>query len=609
MTDDVIVGATYVDALRCHGYREEALDLAVAIGQNIQQFSMQDDLQLDRFNPTLKNKTGWLGHILDPIGALFDILFEAAEKTEEKHYFLPLAIEVAFAGLSQIRTLPAGQYAQMRMCHREEQLLAQLEEVDFSTRPLKAILCQVCESLQSRLRMYDDHSISPSHSFSRFLFNKMLPLDRELAYSFGVSAIPLFVPASDENEDELINESPNLICHIKSHLESQQSELAASMLKGCCTELRHLKSVVSSINSHLHSASQLFRLAKLASSLADDSKAKTSSSTRSSLLEAGLQLGIKAVELTRTETSWERREMVRWLVSSAVLHGKEAVETLVIRWAELFTPQELSKDVATILTSQPVLFQLRMNKLEEKSFMSKLRGMLIEGAIRDPASCALFSLTLCENDTESFDLACQIVNESVSRLNTTQLFAIARYLESKGYQQRALKVAMLAIKQIDIGPEQESHPAVCDIFWACTLACSLGKDELTQITPIISNCVRNPLVLTELARRCVRTSSFYSGTNCKKKCANLSYDKEPISRLLATAQQLFVQEVQSKLTNITPKHYSDFTQYLEKVRTSFQLVDDGNEQFQWLLDFIATSQRGKKKLLKLIRESVAKCES
>ena len=572
------------------------------MGKKLQQTSW-GDLYIDE----TKADDCWLGHVLDPISILFDVLCGQSEASSDKDEYLPLAVYVAFSGLSRRRALPSDKYKQLQLCHREEQLLAQLEDLDFTSDNLRPVLCLFCEYL--RTRSNNNYGISPSHSLARFLFKKMLSIDSELAYK---SCTPLLVlsPSLErrariamEDVDD-VETSPT--CHILSHLELQQSELAATLMRGCIDANNQLSSVVDSIKTNVKNPSQLFRLAKLANSLLDENVMKITQDVKTELLKAAIELGAKAVQLTLPVTSRDRREMVRWLVSSSVMRGKQAVFSLFSKWRTLFTPAEISQDVATMLSSQPVLFKLRMDAEEQRNFMSQLRSIVIESAIRNPSSCALFALTMCESEPEAFDLACQIVSESASRLSTTELFSIARYLESKNHLRKGLKVAAIAMKQLDIGLDQEAHPAVSDVFWACALACSLGKDEVTEITPIICNCVRNPIVLAEIARRSVRTSNFFcqSGQVAKTKI-KLSFNKEPISRLLASAQQLFIQEVQNKLDNISPKQYNSFVQYLSKVKSGFQLVDEGNDQFQWLLDYIATSQKGRKKLQKLIGDHLA----
>ena len=590
---DFICAAAFVDALACHGRKEQALEIALKVAESFKLNQGKLPVEFGNDGRSHSNDN-WLGHSLDPISIFFDILRNEAELRGKYDKFLPLAVCISFLGLSQVRSLPPSKYEQLRLCHREEQLIAQLEELDFSTSYLRPVLRNFCEQLSTgRIR---NLGISPSHSFIRFLVSKLLPLDSELAYKFSLPLLPID-PAVLEEDSPIF---------IMGHLQLQQSELAATLLKGSCSKPTRIDSLVEAVTNHVQDPGQIYRLAKLANSLLTDTDAHKGleNESKEKLLNASVVLATKAVETTLNTTSWDRQDMIRWLVSTTVTMGKSSVLKLLAQWMELFTPEEMSKDVSAMLTSQPVLFELRLDKEEENAFFTTLRNIVIESAIRDPSSCALYALTLCEGEPEPFELACQIVNESANRLGTVHLFSIARYLDSKGHSQKAFKAAMLAIKQLDINVEQETHPAVSDVFWACQLACSLGRDELTQITPIVCNCIRNPVVLTEIARRASRNYNFISNGVTLQGASKFSYNKEPLSRILATAQQLFVREVQNRLENISPKLYKDFVKYLEKVNVCFQLVEEGQDQFQWLIDYIAMTQKGRKKLQKLIKDNI-----
>lgn len=96
-TEPVSTAAARVEALRSHGYRKEALRLAVAVVRTMKrQFkermnewhhshrssSSSSTHQLTQsgvaINPVYFNSEGWIGNLLDPIGTLFDTLSEAS---------------------------------------------------------------------------------------------------------------------------------------------------------------------------------------------------------------------------------------------------------------------------------------------------------------------------------------------------------------------------------------------------------------------------------------------------------------------------------------------------------------------------------------------------
>lgn len=97
ISENIPIAAARVEALRSHGYRKEALRLAVAV---VRQMKNQQDLLHNRWqskgstsscnvsgissNPIHNNTEGWVGHPLDPIGTLFDTLAEASLAPDSK---------------------------------------------------------------------------------------------------------------------------------------------------------------------------------------------------------------------------------------------------------------------------------------------------------------------------------------------------------------------------------------------------------------------------------------------------------------------------------------------------------------------------------------------
>jgi len=135
---------------------------------------------------------------------------------------------------------------------------------------------------------------------------------------------------------------------------------------------------------------------------------------------------------------------------------------------------------------------------------------------------------LCENDATAFEAAYQIVLDAASHIMTSsQLFTIARYMEHRGYPNRAYKLAMLAMKNVhlaynQVGTDrsrdlrrltnaraftcsQDTHPAINDIHWACALSHSLGKNELATMIPLLVKNVQCATVLSDILRRCSMT--------------------------------------------------------------------------------------------------------
>lgn len=498
----------------------------------------------------------------------------------------------------------SGEYAQNRLTHRCEQLIARLESIDLKQpqfqRVLKKYGKQIYQRVSDIVDTTDERSadIVPNHCFVRFMFEHLVHIDPELAFNLSFTLLPVkFNRINDEDdEDDFVTEPLSyngVFCFIQSHFEYQQGELAATMLGRCDKHAEKLKLTLTTILDCVKHHTQLFKLAKMCQAKAQ----KSSSDNHKQLLGAAFELGVRSIRLTREDC--ERKTCIRWLVSCAVDNGRQAVDFLLRNWTDLFFPKEIASDVAPMLASQPVAFHLKLTTVEKKEELSRnIQSMVIEACIKDPVPCILFALTLCEEHKDNFQLACQIVGESNDRFNTAQLFSIARYLDSKKHQERAFKIGISALKKLDIGPNDCQHPAVCDVLWMCTLATKMGMDQLTQTVPVLENCVHNPIILTEIVERCSSSSSL------NPNLTKFSHHKEPLNRLVASAQKLFVEDVELKLQSITRKNYGDFSDYLLKIKRAFLLSEDGLEQFQWLIDFIVTSQKGKKKLHQIISKTL-----
>ena len=74
---------------------------------------------------------------------------------------------------------------------------------------------------------------------------------------------------------------------------------------------------------------------------------------------------------------------------------------------------------------------------------------------QDPSNCALSALTLCENEAIAFETAYQIVIDAASQaMTSSQLFTVSRYMEHRGYPHRAHKLALLAMKNVQLTHNQ-----------------------------------------------------------------------------------------------------------------------------------------------------------
>ena len=254
--------------------------------------------------------------------------------------------------------------------------------------------------------------------------------------------------------------------------------------------------------------------------------------------------------------------------------------------------------------SASTMIQLNLNFHQQEDMAKCARTLALQCATKDPPNCALCALTLCEKEPRAFETAYQIVVEAAAHImNYTQLFNIARYMEHRGYPHRAYKLAMLAMKNLHLAYNQDGHPAINDIHWACALSHSLGKSELTNVIPLLVKNVQCATVLSDILRRCTLTAPGMASADGKRRALKLlSYDKAPLRQLLEASICAYVNTTHSRLSHISPRHYGDFIEFLSKARETFLLSPDGHIQFAQLIENMKLIYKGKKKLMYLIKE-------
>lgn len=612
------------------------------------------------------NTDGWVGHPLDPIGTLFDTLADASIVPEDQrprtpsyldlvgmedqhnirpryHHvpvvgsrdrsetYLTLAFEVALIGLGQQRIMPVGLYAQEKACKQEDRLIAKLQEIEGDNNLVAVLRRQAIILLEggpaSGLGIGIHPESIPMHTFARFMFQSLLIYDPDLAYDVGLRAMRL--PLLEEHEDSddpmggnassslMMSRSPRWFT--LGHIETQQCTLSSTMLSAAKGEVMRLRTVLESSQRHIHSSSHLFKLAQDAFRFATPENGPR----HPTLLSVAFELGLQVMRMTLSSLNWRRREMVRWLVTCATEVGVEALITIMQNWYQFFTPTEATGPVATTVMSPSTLMRLNLAFVQQDELSSCARTLALQCATKDPPNCALNALTLCENEPLAFETAYQIVVEAASHIMTSsQLFTIARYMEHRGYPTRAYKLAVLAMKNVHLAYNQDTHPAINDIHWACALSHSLGKSELTNMIPLLVKNVQCATVLSDILRRCSMTApgiscphpttldggkhitmpQHRSSRGCTAGIKPLSYDRPPLRQLLEAAVAAYINTTHSRLTHISPRHYGDFIDFLTKARDTFVLAQDGVAQFSQLIENMKVAYKGKKKLMFLVKE-------
>ncbi|KAM6149136.1 zinc finger SWIM domain-containing protein 4 [Erethizon dorsatum] len=633
-----------VDTLRAHGYPHKALRLAGAI---INTLRVQQQHQLEIYKQQKKellqkgvtcitNTEGWVGHPLDPIGCLCRALLEACRLEEEtlllypdsgaekrkavyQHVpvpgnpaesYLALALEVTLLGLGQQRALPEGLYAQDKVVRNEEQLLALLEEVDLDERLVQVLRKQAGLLLEggpfSGFGEVLFRESVPMHTCARYLFSELLPHDPDLAYRLALRAMRLPVletafPAGDPRPNQLDSIISNRLPRwfILGHLETRQCELASTLLTAAKGDPKWLHAVLASIQQNIHSPALLFKLAQDACKTATPA----SSPPDTTLLGIALELGLQVMRMTLNTMTWRRREMVRWLVSCATDIGPQALMNIMQNWYSLFTPVEAATIVAVTGTTHATLLRLQLDTLRREELWTCARTLALQCAMKDPQNCALPALTLCEKNHAAFEAAYQIVLDAAAGgLGHTHLFTVARYMEHRGLPLRAYKLATLALAQLSIAFNQDSHPAVNDVLWACSLSHSLGRHELSGIVPLIIRSIHCAPMLSDILRRWTLSAPGLGPLGTRRATKPLGTDRAPLCQLLDAAVAAYITTSHSRLTHISPRHYGDFIEFLGKARETFLLAPDGHLQFAQFLENIKQTYKGKKKLMLLVRE-------
>ncbi len=281
-----------------------------------------------------------------------------------------------------------------------------------------------------------------------------------------------------------------------------------------------------------------------------------------------------------------------------------ALDSIMQSWFTLFTPTEATSVVASTVMSNSTIVRLHLDCHQQENLANSARTLALQCAMKDPQNCALSALTLCEKDHIAFETAYQIVLDAAATgMNYTQLFTIARYMEHRGYPMRAYKLATLAMTHLNLSYNQDTHPAINDVLWACALSHSLGKNELASVIPLVVKSVKCATVLSDILRRCTLTTPGMVALHSRRNSGKLMpLDKAPLRQLLDATIGAYINTTHSRLTHISPRHYSEFIEFLGKARETFMMAHDGHIQFTQFIDNLKQIYKGKKKLMMLVRE-------
>ncbi|XP_075263947.1 zinc finger SWIM domain-containing protein 5-like [Convolutriloba macropyga] len=637
--EDIAIATCRVDTLRCNGFENESLVLALAVIRSLRRRLRKKVNKSRRSDePILDSAESWVGNPSEPILALVDLLLEVSEDssaspakfvhipipdglsprsaTEEDSY-LCLAFEVAILGLSQHRLLPAGLYAQERLCRAEEMIISKLSNVNMDSRIVRTLVTvskALMKGFNNGLALQVHAESVPMQILCKYLFEMLVHVERELAFDIGVLGLRLPVTDNNQSTDDtesLMFNAENTRWYTLGNFQSRQVELALAMFIGANDNMPFIKKVLDAVQCHLKSASHLF-------SLAQDIHKKATSGTiesdcKKTLLNVAFELGLQLLRITLRAATWRRSEMVAWQIKCAMDVGAGALISMMQSWSNFLTPKEATNNLSSTVMNRDTPMRLQLNFTQIQELKNCTRTLVLQCTRKDPANCAVYALTFCENDRQAFEAAYSIILEaSPNTLPANQLFTIARFLEQRMHRYRAFKLSNLALKRLKIGASQETHQSVNDVHWAVAISFQLGRTEIVTTLRQVISSVQCANVLSDILRRCtmsapnVLESSKRSGSKSPGGGSSsrfLAINQSPLNELLEATLNAYLSGITSRLQHISPRHYTDFLTLLHKARHTFNLAPNGRQRFAQLMENLMTSHKGKKKLMQLIRQT------
>lgn len=720
--EPVSQSAARIETLRSHGYREQALRLAVATCRRIKLQQVQwclttrsesssEHLCLSRGSDIYSE--GWIGHPFDPINVLVDILLESsvgdhdqaqadavtknnlcrlnssrcpcpynqalADFTQnilpdltslayqhrldvsyipalqlptfnppttrrssnspnqsnsrkagyhhvpvpgccQKDTYLTLAFELALAALGQQRSAPTITSAHDRSVRQESELITKLESIDTNDDLILDILKHQTTLLLQGGPFHNSccgvpTDSAPLHTFARYLFDSLVAHYPALAYKVGVYALKM--PLITEEASENMGAARTSPRPLQSHLQSEQLALAETMLSKAKDEQGQpggggcLRKVYRASVKNIRNPGSLLKLSKHVLK-----EAKPSGTTiYPNLLRTSFDLGLQVLKLTlspHTSNGKTRREAILFIVECATDLGLEAVLQVMKDSREYFSPIEAlnlvvprDNDHVNLRTQASSKLKLKENPID---LNRRCRELVLDCASRDPTNCALDALKFCESHDESLKKALEIVIDAGhnATMDSTQLIKVADYIHEKmNMTEQAFEIAMVAVDSLSIPSNSDNSSSKKDIFSACEYAQKVNGFS-TLIPKLINNIECAP-VLSEIHQRFCPSNlmaSNYTGFDLIRYGGNLNYlntltqrDARWWNALLERTLRAFKDTTRTRLQNISPRHYSEFIDFLTKAQGTFDKAPDGPQQFKDLISGIMKSYRTKKKLM------------
>nr|XP_046914937.1 zinc finger SWIM domain-containing protein 4-like isoform X1 [Dermatophagoides farinae] len=559
--------------------------------------------------------------------------------------YLNAAVYIALVGLSQLRRSPDLESQRDRSYRQEERLIRKLLDIKLDSILISTIQKQARYLIEYGIlsdmvtgehrQLFVPSDVVQIPGLVRYMFGALLPTFPDLSYDIGLRSLRFFAFKDEHQSSTEADQLPVRSNFFDMYLDVQ-SLLARTMLFAARNDYAQLLLIFETIKTYVIDPHYLNKLAQ------DIFNFSSNGNRQEYLLRIAYQFGLHLAKITLNDQTNDscRKNTIHWLVTCATEIGYDKIVYLMRNWKEYFSPSEAVRHVASAVLAQNFNSRLcvRDHIMRSEELASTARKLAVECAMRDPSSCALNALSLCEKDQYAFDTIAKVVETaaSLNQIGSHKLFTIARYLEHQGASERACKIALLAANQVVIPLTADSHHSINDLQWACSLAQCLGTEELNKLVDILIKNVRCAPVLADMIRRCTLPHPvlpkpvMIGQNNVRTNNINLSYvpdssnivmehlsleermrrrqfktyplDRPPLCNLLYAAVKAYIEAVMRRLEHISPRHYGDFIEFLTRAQETIILAPDGKNEFAKLLENIKTLYKGKKKLMCLVRE-------
>lgn len=565
----------------------------------------------------------------------------------QKDSYLTLAIELALIALGQQRSLPLITTAHERSIRQEAELISKLKSTDMSDPVLVEIIKHQSTVLLEGGPFQNSccgipTDCAPLHTFATFLFDSLVTHHPQLAYKVGIYALKMALSTEENSENFVAARGPQISVN-NNHLQSEQLALAQTMLSKAKDEGPHgsfLRKVYRASIKNIRNPSSLLKLAR---HVLKEAKPNSNCTTLfPALLRTAYDLGLQVLKMTispHTSNGKTRREAINFIVECSTDIGPEAVYQVMRESREYFSATEAlnlvvarDSDHINLRTQASNKLKLKDNLGREEELNRRSRELVLDCADRDPSNCALEALKFCETNDDSLKKALDIVIDAGAKglMDSSQLIKVADHIEhSRGLTDKAFDIAMVAVESFSIPLNSDNSSSKKDLISACEYAKKVGR--FSMLIPKLINNIECATVLSEIYLQfhpSNQTSNYGRTPYANDVMAatyrlNLNYgnkadytmlaglgtdmyqrsleDAKWWDALLKRTLKAFVDTTRTRLQNISPRHYEEFIDFLEKAQGTFEKAVDGPQQFKKLISEIIKSYKTKKKLIEKLK--------